>query len=62
LQQAVIDLDSEYANVAIVATVAGSTITVGPQVTVDPVLGRFFRVNNSGVSGTLPTIVTKLLS
>lgn len=63
LQQAVIDLDSEYSDVAIIATVAGGVITVGPQVTVDPVLGRFFRLNNSGVSGgTLPTIVGKLLS
>jgi hypothetical protein len=63
LQQAVLDREEEYANVAVVATVAGGVITVGPQVTVDPVLGRFFRVNNSGVSGgTLPTVVTKLLS
>lgn len=62
LQQAVNDRDSEYANVAVVATVAGSSITVGPQVTVDPTLGRFFRTINSGTSGgTNPSVVVKIL-
>lgn len=62
LQQAVIDRDAEYSNVAVVATVAGSAVTVGPQVTVDPTLGRFFRLNITGVSGgTAPTIVGKIL-
>lgn len=60
LQQAVQDLNSEYANVAVVATVAGSAITVGPQITVDPTLGRFFRLNTTGLTGT-GAIVAKLL-
>ena len=63
LQQAVIDLDSEYATVAVVATVSGGAVTAaGSQITVDPTLGRFFRFNNGAVvGGTLPTIVAKLL-
>ena len=61
LQQAVQDIDSEYATINTVATVAGSAVTTGPQITVDPVLGRFFRFNISGVSG-VGTIVAKLLS
>ena len=61
LQQAVQDIDSEYATINTVATVAGSAITTGPQVTIDPVLGRFFRFNTSGVTGS-GTIVAKLLS
>ena len=59
IQQAVQDIDSEYADVAVVVTVAAGVITVGPQITVDPTLGRFFRFNTSGVSGT-GTIVAKL--
>lgn len=63
LQQAVFDKDSEYADVASVVTVAGGVVTVGGQITVDPVLGRFFRFNNGTVvGGTNPTIVAKLLS
>src|ERR1035437_5485683 len=62
LQQAVQDLDSEYADVASVVTVAGGAVTVGGQITVDPTLGRFFRFRNSDVvGGTLPTLVAKLL-
>jgi hypothetical protein len=63
LQQAVIDLDSEYATVAVVATVSGGAVTAaGSQITVDPTLGRFFRFSNGAVvGGTLPSIVAKLL-
>jgi hypothetical protein len=62
LQQAVQDMDSEYATVATVATVAGGVVTTGPQITVDPTLGRFFRFSNGTVvGGTLPTIIAKLL-
>jgi hypothetical protein len=60
LQQAVQDLNSEYQNVAVAATVAGSAITVGPQITVDPTLGRFFRFNTTGLTGT-GAVVAKLL-
>ena len=62
LQQAVQDIDSEYATVAVAATVAGGVVTVGGQITVDPTLGRFFRFSNGTVvGGTLPTIIAKLL-
>ena len=63
LQQAVQDIDSEYATVAVVATVSGGVVTSsGAQITVDPTLGRFFRFSNGTVvGGTLPTIVAKLL-
>lgn len=61
LQQAVQDIDSEYATINTVATVAGGVVTTGPQVTIDPVLGRFFRFNTSGITGS-GTIVAKLLS
>jgi hypothetical protein len=63
LQQAVQDIDSEYATIAVVGTVSGGVVTVaGGQITVDPTLGRFFRFNNGTVTGgTLPTIVAKLL-
>jgi hypothetical protein len=63
LQQAVQDIDSEYATVAAVATVSGGVVTAaGAQITVDPTLGRFFRFSNGTVvGGTLPTIVAKLL-
>jgi hypothetical protein len=63
LQQAVQDLDSEYATVATVATVSGGVVTAaGSQITVDPTLGRFFRFSNGTVTGgTLPTIIAKLL-
>lgn len=64
LQQAVIDLDSEYADVATVVTVTGGAITAaGSQITVDPVMGRFLRFKNGTVTGgTLPTIVAKLIA
>ena len=63
LQQAVKDIDSEYATVATVATVTGGVVTAaGSQITVDPTLGRFFRFNVSNVTGgTNPTIIAKLL-
>jgi hypothetical protein len=63
LQQAVIDRDSEYATVATVATVSGGAVTAaGSQITVDPTLGKFFRLNNGTVvGGTLPTIIGKIL-
>ena len=60
LQQAVQDLDSEYADVATVVTVAGGSVTSGGQITVDPTLGRFFRFRNSDVVGT-GSIIAKLL-
>lgn len=60
LQQALVDQDSEYATVATVATVAGGAITVGPQITVDPTLGRFFRFNTSGITGS-GTLIAKLM-
>jgi hypothetical protein len=61
LQQAVLDIDSEYATVATVATVAGSTVTAGGQITVDPTLGRFFRLYVSGITVGSGKIVGKLL-
>ena len=63
LQQAVQDIDSEYATIAVVATVTGGAVTAaGSQITVDPTLGRFFRFSSGAVvGGTLPTIVAKLL-
>lgn len=63
LQQAVFDIDAEYANIATVATVSGGVVTAsGSQITVDPTLGRFFRFNVTGVSGgTAPTVAAKLL-
>lgn len=62
LQQAVNDIDAEYAMVAVAATVAGGVVTVGGQITVDPTLGRFFRFSNGTVvGGTLPTVIAKLL-
>lgn len=62
LQQAVQDIDSEYQDVALVATVVGSAFVIGPQSTVDPTLGRFFRFNIINVSGRSATIVAKLLA
>jgi hypothetical protein len=62
LQQALQDLDSEYATVAVIATVAGGAVTTGPQITVDPTLGRFFRVlNGTVIGGTLPTVICKIM-
>jgi hypothetical protein len=63
LQQAIKDIDSEYATVATVTTVAGGAVTAaGSQITVDPTLGRFFRLNSSTVTGgTLPTIIGKIM-
>jgi hypothetical protein len=62
LQQAIKDIDSEYATVATVATVTGGAVTAaGSQITVDPTLGRFFRLHSEGTGGTLPTIVGKIM-
>lgn len=62
LQQAVFDRDEEYADVATVVTVSGGVLSASGQITVDPTLGRFFRLHISGSSGgTLPTIVGKIL-
>lgn len=62
LQQAVFDIDSEYVTIATVATVAGSAVTTGPQITVDPTVGRFFRLSYGTVTGgTNPSIIGKLL-
>ena len=62
LQQALQDISSEYATVAVIATVAGGSVTTGPQITVNPTLGRFFRVlNGAVVGGTVPTAIVKLM-
>jgi hypothetical protein len=62
LQQALQDLDAEYADVATIVTVAGGSITSGGQITVDPTLGRFFRVRAGDlVGGTLPTLIVKMM-
>jgi hypothetical protein len=61
LQEALVDLDSEYSNIAVVATVANSTI--GGSVVVPTsiqVAGRFYRLWNEGVVG-IGTIVGKIL-
>jgi len=62
LEQAVQDIDSEYATVATVVTVAGGSVTSGGQILVDPTLGRFFRLRNGDmVGGTNPSIIAKIL-
>lgn len=62
LQQAVYDLNSEYATVAAIATVTGGAVVGNAQITVDPTLGRFFRVlNGAVVGGTSPTVIVKIL-
>lgn len=63
LQQAVVDQDSEYVDIATVVTVSGGVVTAaGGQITVDPVMGRFLRFNNGTVTGgTLPTLIAKLI-
>jgi hypothetical protein len=60
LQQAVQDIDSEYATVATVVTVAGSAVTGGGQITIDPTLGRFFRLSSGDMVGN-GTIIAKIL-
>ena len=61
LQQAIVDRDSEYQNVATIATItAGTTAGTVFEVTIDPTLGRFFRFNTSGFSGS-GSIVAKLI-
>ena len=62
LQQAVNDINSEYATVAVIATVTGGAVVGNSQITVDPTLGRFFRVlNGAVVGGTSPTVIVKIL-
>jgi hypothetical protein len=61
LQQAVQDLDSEYATVATVATVSGGSLSGNEQITVDPTLGRFFRLYISQPTAASGTIVGKIL-
>jgi hypothetical protein len=62
LQQALQDLDSEYQTVATIATVSTGAVQGSPQISVDPTLGRFFRVlNGTVVGGTLPTVICKIM-
>jgi hypothetical protein len=64
LQQAVQDIDSEYADVATVATVSAGVL-IGGQITIQEVLGRFYRFHLSGYaqSGTTTaTLVGKILA
>jgi hypothetical protein len=62
LQQALQDLDSEYQTVATIATVATGAVQGSPQITVDPTLGRFFRVlNGTVVGGTSPSVIVKMM-
>lgn len=61
LQEALVDLDSEYSNIAVVVTVANSTVAgsvVFP--TSIQVAGRFYRLYVEGLQGT-GTIVGKIL-
>lgn len=53
VQSAVIDEDSEYADVATVTSVVAGVVT-GGQVTIETVLGRFYRLNVSGVAESSP--------
>lgn len=65
LQQALDDSDTEYADVATVAIVAGGVVT-GGQVTVQITVGRFYRFNVTGLNESSPaiagTIIAKLLA
>jgi hypothetical protein len=62
LQQALQDLDSEYQTVATIATVSTGAVQGSPQISVDPTLGRFFRVlNGTVIGGTLPTVICKIM-
>jgi|ERR1019366_6235750 hypothetical protein len=62
LQQALQDLDAEYADVNTIVTVAGGAVTGGGQISVDPTLGRFFRVRAGDmIGGTLPTLIVKMM-
>jgi hypothetical protein len=61
LQEATIDLDSEYTNIAIVGTVSNSVAqgSVAVQTSVE-IAGRFYRLAITGLTGT-GTIVGKIL-
>ena len=62
LQQAVKDIDSEYADLATVTSVAGGVQT-GGQVTLQGTLGLFLRFNVSGAAGgSSPLLVAKLIA
>jgi hypothetical protein len=58
LQSADIDLDSEYADIATVASVTGGVVT-GGQISVGTLDARFYRFNTTGITGA-GTIVAKL--
>lgn len=61
LQGAAIDEDSQYVDIATVATVAGSAQTAGPGVMTTGVLAPFLRLNvSSATGGTNPTIIGKI--
>ena len=66
LQQAINDTNSEYADVATVATVTAGVLS-GGQIVIEEVLGRFYRFNVTGLSEssppvTLATIIGKILA
>lgn len=61
LQEAIFNQDSEFQDMATVASVTAGTVT-GNQTTVGPTPGRFYRLHASSVTGgTSPTIIGKLL-
>ena len=60
LQQAVQDIDSEYADIATVISVTGGVAT-GGQVTAERTLGRFYRFNTTGVTGPASSLIAKIL-
>lgn len=64
LQQAVFDINAEYADIATIAVVAGgSQTTGGGPIMVDPVMGRFLRFKaGTVVGGSSPTIIAKLIA
>lgn len=61
LQSAVIDLDSEYADVATVTSVAGG-VQSGGQISIDQQGARFYRFHTSTVAGPASKIVAKLIA
>jgi hypothetical protein len=61
LQQAVKNQDSEYGDVATVASVAAGVLT-GGQIDIDVMAGRFYRFNVSNVTGPAASIIAKLIA
>jgi hypothetical protein len=61
LQSAIIDLDSEYADVATVTSVAGG-VQSGGQISIDQQAARFYRFHTSTVAGPAAKIVAKLVA